>query len=157
MPTSPIRKNTGTEIKREGVVHRLVKQSPGLPPVQSLKKSLASKKFSISAYVERIHDIQAPNLEEVPSLNSIEASPTRCPHPETAALMEARVLDAKKNGDSVGRDHTLPGQRSPGRLGVSGFRPTGSRFGQSNAIDTRDQGIRGGKRFRRHLLERFRT
>ena len=35
-------------------------------------------------------------------LDEVEASPTRCPHPETASLMEARVLEAKKNGDSVG-------------------------------------------------------
>ncbi len=66
------------------------------------QKILSFEKVSISAYVERIHDIQAPNLEEVPSLDSIEASPTRCPHPETATLMEERILDAKKNGDSVG-------------------------------------------------------
>ena len=38
----------------------------------------------------------------MPTLSEIEASPTRCPHPETAAKMEARILEAKKDGDSVG-------------------------------------------------------
>lgn len=66
------------------------------------QKVLGMEQVSISTYVERIHDIQAPNLKDVPSLNEIEASPTRCPDPETASLMEARVLEAKKNGDSVG-------------------------------------------------------
>lgn len=66
------------------------------------QKLLGMEQVSISTYVERIHDIQAPNLEDIPSLNEIEASPTRCPDPETASLMEARVLEAKKSGDSVG-------------------------------------------------------
>ena len=66
------------------------------------QKVLGMEQVSISTYVERIHDIQAPNLKDIPSLNEIEASPTRCPDPETASLMEVRVLEAKKNGDSVG-------------------------------------------------------
>jgi len=66
------------------------------------QKILSFDQVSIATYVERIHDLQAPSIGEVPSLDSIDASPTRCPHPETAALMEARILDAKKNGDSVG-------------------------------------------------------
>ncbi len=66
------------------------------------QKILSFDQVSIATYVERIHDLQAPSIGEVPSVDSIDASPTRCPHPETAALMEARILDAKKNGDSVG-------------------------------------------------------
>ena len=66
------------------------------------QKILGKERVSVTTYVERIHDIEAPALEDAPGLNDIEASPTRCPHPETAALMEARVLEAKKNGDSVG-------------------------------------------------------
>ena len=66
------------------------------------QKILSAEKVSISTYVERIHDIEAPSLKNIPSLSDIEASPTRCPHPETASLMENRVLEAKKNGDSVG-------------------------------------------------------
>jgi len=66
------------------------------------QKILAFDQVTISTYVERIHDIEAPNLKNAPSIKEIEASPTRCPHPESASLMEARVLEAKKNGDSVG-------------------------------------------------------
>ena len=66
------------------------------------QKILSFDGVSISTYVERIHDIEAPKLSNVPTLEEIEASPTRCPHPETASKMEARVLEAKKAGDSVG-------------------------------------------------------
>jgi chorismate synthase len=66
------------------------------------QKILSFDGVFISTYVERIHDIEAPKLSNVPTLEEIEASPTRCPHPETASKMEARVLEAKKAGDSVG-------------------------------------------------------
>ena len=66
------------------------------------QKILSFDGVSICAYVERIHDLQAPELAQVPSTESIEASPTRCPHPETADKMEQLIMDAKKSGDSVG-------------------------------------------------------
>jgi len=66
------------------------------------KKVLAYENIEIRAYVERIHNIAAPIMESIPSLQDVEVSPTRCPHPETAQLMEQFILDAKKNGDSVG-------------------------------------------------------
>jgi len=66
------------------------------------QKILSYDGVSITTYVERIHDIEAPKLSNAPTLEEIEASPTRCPHPVTASQMEARVLEAKKAGDSVG-------------------------------------------------------
>ena len=66
------------------------------------KKILAYENIEIRAYVERIHDLQMPDDFAFPSLEQVESSPTRCPHPESAAMMEARVLEAKKAGDSVG-------------------------------------------------------
>jgi chorismate synthase len=66
------------------------------------QKILTTEKIQISTYIDRIHDISCPPLEEIPSLESIEASPTRCPHPETARKIENRILEAKKEGDSVG-------------------------------------------------------
>ena len=52
--------------------------------------------------VDRIHDIECPAINEIPTLEQIEASPTRCPHTESAEEMEKRILEAKKAGDSVG-------------------------------------------------------
>ena len=66
------------------------------------QKILAFDDVQISTYVERIHNISCPEIQAVPTLSEIEASPTRCPHPETAANMESRILEAKKDGDSVG-------------------------------------------------------
>jgi chorismate synthase len=45
---------------------------------------------------------KCPDGFPFPSLEQVESSPTRCPHPESAAKMETRVLEAKKAGDSVG-------------------------------------------------------
>ena len=58
--------------------------------------------MKITTYIDRIHDISSPALNEIPTFEQIEASPTRCPHPETAEKMEERILEAKKAGDSVG-------------------------------------------------------
>ena len=66
------------------------------------KKILAYQNIEIRAYVERIHDLKMPDGFPFPSLEQVESSPTRCPHPESAAMMETRVLEAKKAGDSVG-------------------------------------------------------
>ena len=66
------------------------------------KKILSHEHIDIRAYVERIHDIQAPSIQDLPTLDQVESTPTRCPHPETAELMEKRILEAKKAGDSVG-------------------------------------------------------
>jgi chorismate synthase len=66
------------------------------------KKILAYENIKVRAYVERIHDLQMPDDFVFPSLEQVESSPTRCPDPESAAKMEARILEAKKAGDSVG-------------------------------------------------------
>ena len=66
------------------------------------KKILSFDGIVIRAYIERIHDIQSPVLSDIPSLEEVEASPTRCPHTQTAQKMEQCILDAKKAGDSVG-------------------------------------------------------
>jgi chorismate synthase len=66
------------------------------------QKILGYDQVQITTYVERIHDIQSPDLKDIPSLDQIESSPTRCPHQETAKKMEQCVLEAKKDGDSVG-------------------------------------------------------
>ena len=66
------------------------------------KKILSYDNVQIRAYVERIHEIQVPGLENIPTLDEVESSPTRCPDPDTAQHMEERILEAKKAGDSVG-------------------------------------------------------
>jgi len=66
------------------------------------QKILAFESVKISTYVERIHDIESEFLENPPSIEQIESSPTRCPQADVALKMEKCILEAKKNGDSVG-------------------------------------------------------
>lgn len=58
--------------------------------------------IDIRAYITRVHDIEAPILAHFPSLEEVEASPVRCPHPETAAAMVERIKAVRSEGDSVG-------------------------------------------------------
>lgn len=61
-----------------------------------------ARRTRITAWVESVHDIQAPAWKKVPTLAAIEASPSRCPDPATAARIEARIRQAQAQGDSVG-------------------------------------------------------
>ena len=56
----------------------------------------------VRAFVTQVHDISAPALANFPTLAEVEASPVRCPHPETAARMIERIKHARSAGDSVG-------------------------------------------------------
>ena len=58
--------------------------------------------IDIRAYITRVHDIEAPTIEHFPSLEEVEASPVRCPHPETAQAMVERIKAMRSEGDSVG-------------------------------------------------------
>ena len=68
------------------------------------KKILASRGVELRAYITRIHDIVTPAaaLEAFPSLEQIEATAVRCPHPGTAEAMIARIKAVRSEGDSVG-------------------------------------------------------
>lgn len=56
----------------------------------------------VRAFLTRVHDIEMPPLAEFPSLAAVEASPVRCPHPETATRMIERIKAVRSQGDSVG-------------------------------------------------------
>ncbi|MGF1448451.1 MAG: chorismate synthase [Opitutales bacterium] len=66
------------------------------------KKLLAGHGVEVRAYIERIHDIEMPPTDTFPTLTDVEASPVRCPHPETAAAMVERIKAVRAEGDSVG-------------------------------------------------------
>lgn len=58
----------------------------------------------IRAFLTQVHDITMPEAagREFPSLAQIEATPVRCPDPETAARMIERIKAVRSEGDSVG-------------------------------------------------------
>lgn len=67
------------------------------------KKILASAgQVEIRAFVTQIHHIGAPSIAAFPTLAEVEATPVRCPHPETAAKMIETIKAARSAGDSVG-------------------------------------------------------
>jgi chorismate synthase len=58
----------------------------------------------ILAWVERVHTVDArPYIDSTEvTRDAVEAHPTRCPHEPSARAMEAAILAAKKDGDSLG-------------------------------------------------------
>ena len=58
--------------------------------------------IEVRAYITRVHDIEMPALKHFPSLEEVEASPVRCPHPKSAEKMVDRIKAMRKEGDSVG-------------------------------------------------------
>ena len=56
----------------------------------------------ITAWVESVGDLRMPATAKIPTLKQVESTPTRCPHPATAAKIDALIRDARADGDSVG-------------------------------------------------------
>jgi len=57
--------------------------------------------IKITAWVQQIHDIQAPTLREV-NRSDVDSSPVRCPDLLVSQAMEEAILTAKNQGDSLG-------------------------------------------------------
>jgi chorismate synthase len=74
----------------------------------------------IRAFISRIHDIEA-TITEFPSLEAVEASPVRCPDPETAEKMADRIREVRGAGDSVGGQIECRVRNLPVGLGVPVF------------------------------------
>ena len=77
------------------------------------KKILAQGGVEIRAYVRSIHQWRMPALDHFPTLEEVEATPVRCPHPATAASMIETIKQVRSEGDSVGgiiecRAHGVP-------------------------------------------------
>ncbi len=56
------------------------------------------------AYITRVHDITVPAgaLTHFPTLDEVEATAVRCPHPATAEAMITLIKEVRSQGDSVG-------------------------------------------------------
>jgi chorismate synthase len=82
------------------------RETVGRVAAGALAEQLLLSRFpqlAITAYVERVHTISAPDLaQRVITRLDVDRHPTRCPDPATAALMEAAILEAKRRGDSLG-------------------------------------------------------
>ena len=59
----------------------------------------------IVAWVQRVEGVDVPDGridEETVRIADVDTNPVRCPDPETAARMEAAIVAARNDGDSVG-------------------------------------------------------
>lgn len=77
--------------------------------------------IEVRAFVNRIHTIEAPEIKKFPSLEAVEASPIRCPHPETAETMVNFIKEMRSKGDSVGGVIECRVKNLPVGLGVPVF------------------------------------
>lgn len=58
--------------------------------------------IEIRAYVESVHIIKAPFIDNFPTLEEIDRSPIRCPDKKTADQMISLIKETRDQGDSVG-------------------------------------------------------
>ncbi|MFT3841062.1 MAG: chorismate synthase [Myxococcaceae bacterium] len=56
----------------------------------------------LTAWTSLVGPVAAPELAAAPSRADVDAHPTRCPHPDTAAKMEELISRARESGDSWG-------------------------------------------------------
>ncbi len=98
--------------------------------------------IDIRAFITRIHDIEAPEVVQFPTLDEVEASPVRCPHPETAEAMVERIKAMRSEGDSVGGLIECRVRNLPAGLGMPVFdRLKGGKVGTAT---NRSGGVQGG-------------
>ncbi|MCC7105173.1 MAG: chorismate synthase [Chloroflexi bacterium] len=80
------------------------RETVGRVAAGAIARRLLQARAGIEAigYVLRVKDIQATVDPDTVTTAQVEATPTRCPDPQTAARMTELILAAKKAGDSVG-------------------------------------------------------
>jgi chorismate synthase len=67
------------------------------------RKLLAREAIEVVGYTLQVGDIVAPSIDrDTVTVVEVDATPIRCPDPDTAAAMEALVLEVRKDGDSIG-------------------------------------------------------
>lgn len=85
------------------------------------RQLLAAAGIEVSAYVERVEDIEVPFAPRFFQRSEVDTSPTRCPDEPTAAAMQARIETVREAGDTVGGAVVLVGRGIPAGLGEPVF------------------------------------
>jgi len=85
------------------------------------KQILHHHGIDVYSYVSKVHDIRIPQSPEEIRIKDIDANAVRCPHAETASLMEKHILEIRKEGDSVGGLITGVAKNVPAGLGEPVF------------------------------------
>jgi chorismate synthase len=82
---------------------------------------LAHFGVEIAAYVSAVGEVEVPLAYEELNLELIDTNPVRCPHPESATRMEARIRAAQAAHDTVGGVITGVARHVPAGLGEPVF------------------------------------
>jgi chorismate synthase len=93
------------------------------------KMALKQLGISVSAYTSRVGDICLENDYRKYDLSLTETNPVRCPHPESAMLMQKLIEDVKADGDTIGGVVTCVIQGCPVGLGEPSFSKLHSMLG----------------------------
>lgn len=70
----------------------------------AIAKKILAEHFHVQtlAYVTQVHEVRAEIDPDEVTEEAVEANVVRCPHPQAAEKMIARIEEARKAGDSVG-------------------------------------------------------
>ncbi|WP_426060470.1 chorismate synthase [Hymenobacter sp. B1770] len=82
---------------------------------------LAHFGVEIAAYVSAVGEVEVPLEYQELDLSLIDTNPVRCPHPDTAVRMEARIREAQAAHDTVGGVITGVARHVPVGLGEPVF------------------------------------
>ena len=85
------------------------------------KMALKQLGISVSAYTSRVGDICLENDYRKYDLSLTETNPVRCPHPESAMLMQKLIEEVKADGDTIGGVVTCVIQGCPVGFGEPSF------------------------------------
>mgnify|MGYP003743473779 CR=1 FL=1 len=75
----------------------------------------------VGAYVERVQDIGMATPPQFYDRSLVDASPTRCPEPETASRMAIRIADVRNAGDTLGGSLVIVAKNMPAGWGEPVF------------------------------------
>jgi chorismate synthase len=75
----------------------------------------------VGAYVERVQDIGMATPPQFYDRSRVDASPTRCPEPETASRMAIRIADVRNAGDTLGGSLVIVAKNMPAGWGEPVF------------------------------------
>jgi len=95
------------------------------------KKLLAREGVEIAAHVNRIGDVEAPEVTFEEMLEHTEDNEVRCAHPETAERMREIIDEYQREGDSIGGSIYFEARGVPRGLGAPRFDSVPARLGQA--------------------------
>ncbi|PGF15027.1 chorismate synthase [Natrinema sp. CBA1119] len=95
------------------------------------KKLLAQQGIELTAHVNQIGDIEAPEVDFEEIVAHSEENDVRCAHPETAERMQELIAEYQEEGDSIGGSIYFEAQGVPVGLGAPRFDSLSARLGQA--------------------------